>query len=159
MTWQTLPTYSTYDIPTEEELLKFYSNLEVLRNGNSQTRTLMPSTTNISKSGSTWADISSNLNITMTTYGGNILLTFLSNIGCSADTESGVIDFSIDGTRLNGSTGVIHIQGVSRRVVAFAYPIIGLSAGSHTFNPQWSAILGTFLLFGKNLTSFSIREY
>jgi len=100
-------------------------------------------TADISKTLSEFGDVDSdNLNLTITTTGGDVLVHFhgLVNLG---EFQSARIDVEVDGTRQGGDDGIVHIYADRQRgakvreTPSFTRLIQNLSAGSHTFKLQW----------------------
>jgi len=158
MAWQTLPTLSNGGTPSHTDLNKFLGNLEYLHDPlfDSYEPT---ADTDLSTTSTTWASISSDYELSLTTSGGDVFILFA---GAFRRLE---IDISIDGTRL-GSAPATTGLGIARNDIAnysnFLLPVYvtGLSAGAHTFHGVWkasSALGGTLL--GANRPRFWVYEF
>ncbi len=102
-----------------------------------------------------------NLNLTITTAGGDVLVHFHGSI-ILARAYSVFLDIEVDGARLGGDDGILkhELVGVSRythaaNLVSFTRLIQNLSAGSHTFKLQWKETHSTTLKGG---AQFWVRE-
>ncbi|MCY4021346.1 MAG: hypothetical protein OXG39_18205 [Chloroflexi bacterium] len=88
-----------------------------------------------------FTDVSSdNLNLAMTTAGGDVLVHFHGTMGMGQLT-SVALDIEVDGSRLGGSSGIL----VCSPRYSTAWPVSltrliqNLNAGSHTFKLQWKS--------------------
>lgn len=101
---------------------------------------------NYSISTSTYADIDTDFNLSITTTGGDVVIDFTGSIAASA-AAGGLVDVSVDSTRIvnNTSGGLLFISNGGPRVYSFSHLIQGLSAGSHTFKLQWKSLAGATL--------------
>lgn len=80
-----------------------------------------------------------NLNLSITTAGGDVLVHFHGSVRLHNDNESAWFDIDVDGTRQGGDDGIIQTfcQKHMTSVASFTRLIQGLSAGSHTFKLQY----------------------
>ncbi len=84
---------------------------------------------------------SDNLNLTITTTGGDVLVMFSASVDHNGDSR-GFYDIAVDGTRQGGSYGIRASKADQEGVVTFAHVIQDLSAGSHSFKLQWRVSRG-----------------
>lgn len=112
-----------------------------------------------------FADIdATNLALTITTTGGDVLITFTgATINSGGNTLFDVHE-SVANARLGGDDGITRAPG-SGVPLAIAYWVQGLAAGSHTFKLQWRVNAGTATLYAGAGTSnadihpqFAVRE-
>lgn len=89
------------------------------------------------------------LSLSITTTGGDVLVGFHGNLASGANT---FLDVTMDGVAVAGDDGIIAIQGAGStapgRPVAFTRLITGVSAAAHTFNLRWKVASGTSTLYG-----------
>ena len=83
---------------------------------------------------------SDNLNLTITTAGGDVLVHFDASIRPSSHSAI-LFDIEVDGARLGNDDGILtsqnHYSGAETSVMSFTRMIQNLSAGSHSFKLQW----------------------
>lgn len=89
---------------------------------------------------------STNLSITLQTYGGPVLVVFSAVM--ETTTETAAFDLAIDGTRqgasfAHGLSATTTGNGNYIGPVGFVHIVTGLAAGSHTFRPQWMRVSTT----------------
>ncbi len=82
-----------------------------------------------------------NLVINMTTGDSWVLLLLLGSTYVSA-VKYGCFDFTIDGGRQGQDKGVQHVQAAYLQDIQIVW-LAQVSAGSHTFRPQWRVTGGT----------------
>ncbi|MCY4018234.1 MAG: hypothetical protein OXG39_02380 [Chloroflexi bacterium] len=91
--------------------------------------------------GNEFSDLdSTNLNLTITTTGGDVLVHFDGAMARNVGPNRCHFDVDVDGTRQGGDNGLTHIDlvhGDRRHSLSFDRLIQGLSAGFHTFKLQW----------------------
>ena len=117
---------------------------------------------NISSNISEFIDIDSdNLNLTITTGGGDVLVHFDGSLNVG-DAQFVFLDVEVDGARLGGDNGIlshqmVRVSGVAYadNIVSFTRLIQNLSAGSHTFKFQWKCTYSFSLKAG---AQFWVRE-
>lgn len=152
MAWTTFASFITDQIVTPTDMNNIVGNLNYLFQ-RPKTKILFDNGANYTRAANTFADIdSTNLISTLTVTSGTVLVTFNAVATGSAAI---VLDFDIlvDGVRVGaGFTDGIYSQSVSNATplhggVSFSYLITGLSAGSHTFKPQWKAQTGTGTIY------------
>jgi len=81
---------------------------------------------------STFVDIHSNLNLTITTAGGDVMVHFHGVVV----NKQFRIDVEVDGTRLGQDEYGLRRGDVNHELVSFTHLVQNLSAGSHTFKLQ-----------------------
>ena len=82
---------------------------------------------------------STNLNLTITTAGGDVLVHFHGSIKHSrSQAAAALFDITVDGQRVGGGDGILEckIDGYYH-IACFTRLIQNLNAGSHTFAIQW----------------------
>ena len=79
----------------------------------------------------------SDMSITMTTKGGNVLLMFSAPIEMASQADEALITFRHDSTDLNILGWSTHPSGGEGSQVSMQYLLTGLSATSHTFKVRW----------------------
>ena len=101
-----------------------------------------------------WVDVdSTNLALTITTSGGDVVVQFHGNffIGSAAYM---LLDIDVDGSRIGGDDGIFrYTNGSYYQTVSCTRLITGLSAGEHTFTLQWKVSSGTGTLYAGAGTS------
>jgi hypothetical protein len=108
------------------------------------------------------------LSHTITTSGGDVLVTFAGSALNSHVAGANVLfDVTVDSVRAGGDDGIFMATGFANLAanISFAYWIKGLAAGSHTFRLQWKVSAGTAILWTGAGTSggdlhpqFTVRE-
>ena len=136
MAWTTPKTnWATGELVTAEDMNAVGENLGVLERLRS-TVAVYTTTEDISapNSNSTFEDVDSeNLNLTLNTAGGDVLIHFHGRFNLGTIT----IDVEVDGTRQGDATnGIIKTFSHTLQHVSFTRLIQNLSAGSHTFKLQ-----------------------
>jgi hypothetical protein len=88
-----------------------------------------------------------NLSLTITTTGGDVMVHF--HGVTDHDSASGItyLDVDVDGARTAGDDGICGQFGTNESTVSFTRLISGLSAGSHTFKLQWKVSAGTGAIY------------
>lgn len=93
---------------------------------------------NYTTTSNTFADIdTTNLSITLNITGSKVLVMFTCVFVCGAGIPG--FDLAVDGVRVGavGATGIAGGQSGAAGVASFAVLVTGLTAGSHTFRPQY----------------------
>jgi hypothetical protein len=111
----------------------------------------------------TFVDIDvTNLSLTITTAGGDVLIAFMAYTG---GTSRLYFDVSIDGTRVGGDDGFVSAVAAANTPVTLVVLKQGLAPGSHTFRVQWKVNSGTGTMYAGAGTSgldihpqFFVRE-
>ncbi|MCY3781938.1 MAG: hypothetical protein OXG78_16610 [Chloroflexi bacterium] len=138
MAWTTPKTnWATGELVTAEDMNAVGENLAVLRHPSTAVAAYTTTEDIVLPGTDSFADIDSdNLNLTITTSGGDVLVQFH---GSLSGGSSCILDVEIDGNR-HGDTehGVMDVYGwkYTRPIVSFTRLIQNLSAGSHTFKLQ-----------------------
>lgn len=100
-----------------------------------------------------------NLALTITTGGGDVLIWFQGMLFTAPNRSIVYFDVDIDGSRVAGDHGIIacptHYVGNSPTLlgnggygnVSFVYLATGLTAGSHTFKLQWFQLYGGYTAY------------
>ena len=153
MTWTTPKTnWNTGELVTAADMNAMNENLAALK----QPATAVYTTTaDITADVREFTDIDSeNLNLTLTTAGGDVLVHFHGSI-TQRDNHTVYLDIKIDEALLGGADGTLVNQlpnpsgsnhGTS--IVSFTRLIQNLSAGSHTFKLQWKGTTTQILKVG-----------
>lgn len=106
------------------------------------------------------------LNLTIETGGGDVLVTFY---GTFANAGGHInLDFTVDGVKHGGDDGLLRSASTAlgHKNLTFAVWVQGLSAASHTFKMQWKVDAGTATMYagagtGTGLdvhSQFAVRE-
>ena len=139
MAWTTPKTnWATGELVTAEDMNAVGENLAFLKSS----RIAVGTTTAVLSTNATeFADVdSTNLNLTLTTTGGDVLVRFHGLIlRANADGDvRAYFDVDVDGERQGGDGEIIQsLAGSNRRSVSIVHIIQNLSPGSHTFKLQW----------------------
>lgn len=152
-TWTTPRTWSTGELVTASIMnTHVRDNLNALKTpaGGYNTLNLGADITTTSTS---FADVdSTNLSLTFTTGGGDVLIFFLGAVSSSANTSIYLdIYESVAAGRLGTDDG-LYLVGANT-VISFIYPAVicfratGLSAASHNFKLQWKTGSGTATMY------------
>jgi len=98
-----------------------------------------------STTSTSWVDVdSSDLQLTITTTGGDVLIGFY---GFHVNASSSCyFDVTLDGTRIGGDDGLQRAY-TGYTPVSFVYLKTGLSAGTHVFKLQWRVLGATSYLY------------
>lgn len=114
------------------------ANAQALKNPPSDSYTLNEGS-DYSAAGS-WQDIdATNLALTITTTGGDVMVHFHGTFYSAGAAQNVRLDVDVDGARNAGDDGIIMANVGSGDVpMTFTRLIEGLSAASHTFKLQWN---------------------
>ena len=110
---------------------------------------------------STWTDVdATDLALTITTNGGDVLISFAPTILNGASTNTATyLDVTIDAVREGGDDGlakVLNLSPAEEHMLPMIYLKTGLSAGSHTFKVQWKRVgSGTMTMYAGAATANS----
>ena len=137
MAWTTPKTdWATGELVAASDMNAIGENLAALKH---PATAVGATTADISKTVGEFTDVDSdNLNLTITTSGGDVLVHFHGSVGLTGGREA-YFDIEVDGTRQGGDKGISHSsvsENVVRATVSFRRLIQNLSAGSHTFKLQ-----------------------
>ncbi|MCY4073758.1 MAG: hypothetical protein OXG60_20895 [Chloroflexi bacterium] len=140
MAWTTPKTdWNTGELVTAADVNAIGENLVALRHPSTAVAAYTTAE-DINVHSGEFADIdSANLNLTITTAGGDVLVHFHGVfIRGSRNYTENRLDIVLDGDQQGGEDGLMRF-GVydDRRTISFTHLIQGLSAGSHTFKLQW----------------------
>ena len=158
MAWTTPKTdWTTGELVSASDMNSIGQNLVALKN---LPKAVGGTTAEISASSGSFVDVDSeNLNLTITTTGGDVLAHFHGSVSLGR-REGGYFDVDVDGTRQGDNSGILRSyfnarDGSVYHAVSFTRLIQNLSAGSHTFKLQWRTN-GTISL--KTGAQFWVRE-
>ena len=153
MAWTTPKTdWETGELVAASDMNAIGENVAALKQV-SENVAVYTTTANASLGSSDFADVDSDdLNLTITTTGGDVLVHFHGSV------YGGIyLDIAVDGSRLGGNDGILrnhhHRNGSETSLLSFTRLIQNLSAGSHTFKLQ--AKSGSTLFAG---AQFWVRE-
>ncbi|MCY4020247.1 MAG: hypothetical protein OXG39_12645 [Chloroflexi bacterium] len=147
MTWTAPKTdWSTGELITADDMNAIGENLASLRGVSTAESYTTTADISISSNIPEFIDIDSdNLNLSLTTSGGDVLVHFDGTLNVG-DAQFVYLDVEVDGTRLGGANGIlshqmVRVSGVAYadNIVSFTRLIQNLSAGSHTFKFQWKS--------------------
>ena len=159
MAWTTPKTnWTTGELVAASDMNNIGENLAALK----QPATAVYTTTaDVQINSGTFVDVDSdNLNLTITTTGGDVLVHFHGSVHLGR-REGVYFDVDVDGTRQGGVDGILRSyfyadkSGDVYEAMSFNRLIQNLSAGSHTFKLQWKT-RGSILL--KTGAQFWVRE-
>jgi len=91
-----------------------------------------------------------NLSLTITTNGGNVLAGFAGAGWLSSASESIWLELDIDGSPWAGDDGIMRVRFDNINYIknlSFVVMVTGLSTASHTFKLQWKVDGGTGTIF------------
>jgi hypothetical protein len=102
-----------------------------------------------------------NLVLTITTAGGDVLIGFSGLVGNNGNTQNVLFDVLLDGVRIGGDDGLIGMRTAAAGAaspVSLLFLKTGLSAGSHTFKLQWRTTATTATLYaGAGTANFDLH--
>lgn len=148
MAWTQPKTWSNEPLVAGDLNTHLRDNLEALKDP-PQGGTDIDSATDYSTTSGTFNDVdSTDFSSTLTTNGGDVLVTFVAPI-VGNSTLGAFFDISVDGVLIGGDDGITR-KAVSTTVdtVCLVYWVKGLSAGSHTIKLQWRVTGGTATIYG-----------
>ncbi len=155
MAWTTPKTdWATGELVAAADVNAIGENLAVLKNPSTAVYT---TTGEIRMDHPDFADVDSvNLNLTITTAGGDVLVHFDGSV-YHHSVRSSYFDVDIDGTRQGEKDGFgrTYTSANLHAIVNFTRLIQGLSAGSHTFKLKCKTISRITLALG---AQFWVRE-
>ena len=137
MAWTTPKTdWTTGELVSAEDMNEVGENLATLKH---PATAVGVTTSEFARTSAEFIDVDSdNLNLTITTTGGDVLAHFHGAMTRRSSNVRIAFDIDIDGNRQGGNNGILrHEVDNMWRVVSFTYPIANLDAGSHTFKLQW----------------------
>lgn len=146
-TWTSMTNRSAGDTIAEADWDAYQGNLEYLLEPNHDCN--ITSGSGYTVTGTSFAPLDAALDITLTTYGGPVLLlvTLLAN---HASSGTGCWDIAVDGTRLgNTNSGLAQTPIDAPQTVTF-HAISKPAAGSHTFSIYVKVTAGTLTVYNTN---------
>lgn len=156
-TWHTPQTWNTNDLVTATNLNEqLRDNMEWLKAKTSTNRYVDESSDYTTTSTSFVNVDGTNLSLSLTTVGGDVLIGFASAVNYSASGGLIYFDVEIDGTRFGLNDGIVLINSPTANGTMNASFVVlktGLSAASHTFKLQWKVNSGTAKIFAGAATS------
>ena len=159
MAWTTPKTdWTTGELVSASDMNSIGANLAALK---LPAPAVGETTAQISKNSGSFVDVDGdNLNLTVTTRGGDVLAHFHGSAHLNTGEEVH-FDVDVDGTRQGGNDGILQSSFHASRwnnsyeAVSFTRLIQNLSVGSHTFKLQWKTNGGISLKAG---AQFWVRE-
>lgn len=108
--------------------------------------------TDYATSSASFTDVdATNLNITFTSGGGDILVYFSGSIANSSGVNStkNYLNISVDGTDFVADDGIVAMTAITPVIVnaSFSVRLYGLSAASHTIKLRYKCSAGTMTLY------------
>lgn len=157
MAWTAaLTNFADGNNPTAAQMNEYLGNIEYLHalptNSYEQ-----PQGSDLTTTATTWADISANYSLSITTTGGPVLIYF------AATVSNCDIDISIAGTR-RGTSGVSG-EGIARFTTGAIYKpielpfVVALAASTYTIAAQWKVpSAGTATILVSHAPRFYVRQ-
>jgi hypothetical protein len=141
MAYTTVPTIADTDITASFMNTYVRDNQRAIKDPPSQNYESNEGA-NYTRTGSGFVNVDTDFNFSITTTGGDVLVSFIGNAICTSGgglPVVGYFDVLVDSTRIinNANAGLAVIQNVMT-LCQFSYLVTGLAAGVHTFNLQWS---------------------
>lgn len=130
--------WATNEVVAADDMNDIGENLDALKNPPSDEYT-RKGTTDYTITSTTWADVdATNLNLSLDTTGGDVLVTFTGSAYAPSAALNIEFDLDVDGVREGGSSGIVVVTTNSSLVanVSFSWWITGLSAGAHAIKLQ-----------------------
>jgi len=134
MPWNTLANLATGQLVTETHMDNIREDIEFLAGlgvKGSASDNVDRTTTSTS-----FVDMT-NMSVTITTYGNPVILVYTGTVSNPTAGGGVNLDFTVDGTRQGGASGLAQALGSLAYINTLIYPILTLAAGSHTFKLQW----------------------
>ena len=138
MAWTTPKTdWTTGELVTAEDMNAVGENFAALESQRSVVAAYT-TTENTERASVDFVDVDSdNINLTLTTSGGDVLVHFEGSVERTHNSTRGSFDIDIDGNRQGGEYGILSMLiEPSIRTVSFTRLIQNLSAGTHIFKIQ-----------------------
>lgn len=163
MTWTTPKTdWNNGELVVAADLNAIGENLAALRGTSTAASYTTTADIVINSALRDFIDIDSdNLNLTIATNGGDVLVHFDGSLRVG-DAQYVYLDVEVDGARLGGTNGIlshqmVEVSGVryADNIVSFTRLIPNLSPGSHTFKFQWRS---SFRFSMKARAHYWVRE-
>ncbi len=145
MAWTTPKTdWNNGELITAGDMNAVGENLNILKETTASEnlpRAVGTTTQHINRNSGSFVDIDSeNLNLTITTQGGDVLVHFDCSVRHSDGSRGATVyfDVNVDGSLLGTGWGIMENKmDVYYHNVSFTRLLQNLSAGSHTFKMQW----------------------
>ncbi len=158
MAWRTPKTdWNNGDLVSADDMNAIGENLAALKRP-SAAFAVGVTTADITANAGDFRDVDSdNLNLTITTTGGQVLVHFHGSVW-RAHREGGYYDIEVDGTRQGDTYGILRTyakDGGGYDNLGFTHLIQNLGAGPHTFKFQWKIVNSLQLKAG---AQFWVRE-
>lgn len=148
-TWTAPRTWATNDLITAALLNQHLrDNLEALKTPPTA-HYEMNEAADITLSSTTWADVSTKFNLTITTSGGDILVGFCGAI-LAPSTGLTYFDIMVDGVAVSGDDGMILIyepNTASIQNASFTRLLTGYGSGSHTIKLRYKRVTANSTLY------------
>lgn len=136
-------------------------NTEHLKDPPTDTATITQVSYSLATSPTSFTDIHSDFDLSLETFGGDILISFTGNITKTL-TDTVCLDILVDNFRLGGNEGIVaNVVGNTSIPYGFNWLITDVAAGEHTFTLQWKTLLGNAIAMGGTgdlPPSFTVRE-
>jgi hypothetical protein len=115
----------------------------------------------ITTNSTSWVDVDSTLELTITTSGGDVMIGFTGTVDVGNSQTRVYFDVyeSEADARLGGDDGICMLKHASVSAIVYFYPVsfvylaTGLSAGEHTFTLQWKVNANSATLYAGAGTS------
>lgn len=154
MVWTTPQTWTAALVTVAEFNEQIRDNLDALKDPPSD-KYLVNEGSDYSTSSTSYVNVdATDLALTITTFGGDIVVHFHGTVNNSG--AGSYFDVDVDGVRYGGDDGIIRvIGGIGSQTSATSFTILieGLSAASHTFTLQWRVVGGTATMYAGAGTS------
>jgi hypothetical protein len=157
MAWTTPKTWNTGDLVTATDLnTHLRDNLDALK-GPPTGSYVLNQGSDYTTTSTSFVDLdATNLSLTITTTGGDVLVVF-AGTGLTAGGNAVYLDITLDGTRVGGNDGIVDIYN-GYFPIPLVYLLRSVSAGSHTIKLQWKVSGGTGTLFaGAGTSAFDLH--
>jgi hypothetical protein len=157
MTWTTPKTWVTGEPLTASDLnTHLKDNLNALKEPPTD-HYECDEASDYSTTSTSFVDVdATNLALTITTSGGDILVGFSGDIANDTAGRSVMLNISLDGTLVTNDDGfIVTYQTTANRSipVSFVYLITGVSAGAHTLKLSWKVSANTGVLYAGSGTA------
>jgi hypothetical protein len=140
MGYVTPPTFTDIDATAADGNVYIRDNQLALKDPPSQNYEANEGTNYTRTGSSAWADVDTDFNFSITTTGGDVLISFIGNAVRSGGgvNQLQLFDVSVNSTRIINQTdaGLAMFSNVVT-LIQFSRRVTGLAAGTHTFNLQW----------------------
>ena len=157
-TWKGVKTWGVGEALSANDMLTYINdNLEALKEPPTDNYECDESS-DYTTTSTSFVDVdATNLNLTITTTGGDVMVGFTGAVQNTTVGKTVCFDIDMDGAREGGDDGITQICNGGTDIpvvqVGMVYLITGLDAGEHTFKLQWKVNGGTAKLFAGAGTS------